>query len=73
MRVPSSSTSPRRGRSRPLTVRSTVDLPAPLGPTMQATDSVGHLDVDTLQHVAAAVAGHHSAEPQHHRVLPLPG
>ena len=29
---------PSRGRSRPLIARSTVDLPAPLGPTMQVTE-----------------------------------
>ena len=35
---PSNSISPSRGCSRPLTERSTVDLPAPLGPTMQPTE-----------------------------------
>ena len=38
MRSPSRVTSPSRGVSSPLTVRRTVDLPAPFGPTMQATD-----------------------------------
>jgi hypothetical protein len=30
-----------RGWRRPLTARSTVDLPAPFGPTMQQTDRSG--------------------------------
>src|SRR5215207_7389743 len=38
---PSSWTSPLRGWSSPLTARSTVDLPAPLGPTMQQTERSG--------------------------------
>src|SRR5918992_2904576 len=38
---PSSRTSPLRGSSRPLTARSTVDLPAPFGPTMQHTEPAG--------------------------------
>ena len=40
-RVPSRSTVPSRGLSSPLTTRSTVDLPAPLGPTMQVIAPVG--------------------------------
>src|SRR5215210_707218 len=39
--LPSSCTSPFRGWSSPLTARSTVDLPAPLGPTMQHTEPSG--------------------------------
>jgi hypothetical protein len=38
---PFSCTSPFRGWSSPLTARSTVDLPAPFGPTMQQTDPSG--------------------------------
>jgi hypothetical protein len=38
---PSSCTSPLRGWRRPLTARSTVDLPAPFGPTMQHTEPSG--------------------------------
>ena len=38
---PCSSISPTRGSIRPLTAFSTVDLPAPLGPTMQHTEPVG--------------------------------
>src|SRR4051794_2633970 len=36
--LPSRCISPRRGFSSPLIARSTVDLPAPFGPTMQATE-----------------------------------
>src|ERR1700730_57249 len=35
MEAPRKRMRPRRGRSNPLTTRSTVDFPAPLGPTMQ--------------------------------------
>src|SRR5215204_5278794 len=38
---PSSSISPFRGWSSPLIARSTVDLPAPFGPTMQHTERWG--------------------------------
>src|ERR687897_2156198 len=38
---PSSCTSPLRGCRSPLTARSTVDLPAPFGPTMQQTERSG--------------------------------
>ena len=51
--------------SSPLTLRSTVDLPAPLGPTMQATEPVAYGDVDALQDVAAAVPGDHAGQLQH--------
>ena len=43
--------------SSPLIARSTVDLPAPLGPTMQVIVPFAQCEVDALQHVAAAVAG----------------
>ncbi len=43
IRSPWRCTSPSRGVSSPLTVFRTVDLPAPLGPTMQATEPAGTL------------------------------
>ena len=48
---------PCAARSSPLITRSTVDLPAPLGPTMQVIEPRGDGQVDALQDVAAAVAG----------------
>src|SRR3712207_7472528 len=41
MGTPSRSMVPSRGLSRPLTTRSTVDLPAPFGPTMQVIAPAG--------------------------------
>ena len=49
--------SPSRGCSRPLIVAISVDLPAPLGPTMQVMPPRRNVERDVLEDVAAAVAG----------------
>src|SRR5882757_4908756 len=51
--TPSRVIEPARGRSRPLTVRSTVDLPAPLGPTTQVIIS-GSSARSTPRRISAA-------------------
>ena len=61
---PSKVTVPRLGRSRPLTVLSTVDLPAPFGPMRQVIVPALDVEVDALEDVAGAVAGDDALELQ---------
>ena len=64
---PSRVIAPARGLSRPLRARSTVDLPAPLGPTMQVMRAALDPEVDALQDVSPAVAGPDAGELDHAR------
>ena len=64
MTSPPKRISPWRGRSSPLIVASSVDLPAPLGPTMQVIPPSGHVEGDLLEDVAAAVAGGDAADAE---------
>ena len=57
MAFPPRHTRPSRGRSSRLIARSTVDFPAPLGPTMQVMLPARTCEIKALQDVATAVAG----------------
>ena len=64
-------TEPALGRRTPLTAFSTVDLPAPFGPTMQVMPPRSTRKVHAAQDVEAAVAGDQALDLDHDADSPV--